>query len=107
MEMAKYIMEILRSQQMVMWSWGAHRFIALSGNRGLMFLVQGFKHKGWVEITYNEGRDLFDVRLLNMRKVEKEKIEDVYFDQLVDVIDAHVEMVEDNEDRVKDEYKVA
>lgn len=107
MEMANYIMQILRSQQMVMWSWGAHRFIALAGNKGLMFLVQGFKHKGWVEVTYNEGKDLFDVRLLNMRKVEKEKIEDVYFDQLVQVIDAHVEMVDDYKEKVKAEYKVA
>ena len=107
MKMANYNMQILNSQQMVFWSWGPHRFIALSDNRGLMFLVQGFKHKGWVEVTYNEGKDLFDVRLLNMRKVEKEKIEGVYFDQLVQVIDAHVEMVEDYEEKVKAEYKVA
>lgn len=107
MEMAKYIMQILTSQRMVFWSWGAHRFVALSGNRGLMFLVQGYKHKGWVEITYNEGNDLFDVRLLNIRKVEKEKINGVYFDQLVEAIDAHVEKVDGYEERVRQTYTIA
>lgn len=107
MEMANYIMQILNAQQMVFWSWGPHRFIALSGNKGLRFLVQGFKHKGWVEVVYNEGSDLFDIRLLNMRKVEKEKIEGIYFDQLVEVIDAHVEKVDDYEERVKATYNAA
>ena len=37
MEMAKYIMQILRSQLMVMWSWGFNSPIAIEN--GLRFKV--------------------------------------------------------------------
>ena len=73
MEMANYIMQILNSQQMVFWSWGPHRFIALSGNKGLRFLVQDFKHKGWVEVVYNEGSDLSTFACLICAKWRKRR----------------------------------
>ena len=46
MEMAKYILRILRSQLMVMLSWGVSDFRALPKNEGLIFHVKGFKHVG-------------------------------------------------------------
>ena len=51
MEMAKYIMRILRSQLMVMWSWGFNNPTAIEN--GLQFRVQGFKFKGIVEVVYD------------------------------------------------------
>ena len=101
MEMTKYIMSILRTQLMVVWSWGFHKPMALKN--GLRFKVQGFRFRGVVEVVYNEGQDLFDVNFIKANKVVK-SIEGVYFDMLVDTIDYYVEKTADYENRVKAEY---
>lgn len=98
--MADYIMQILQTQLMVVLSWGFNNPIALTGNRGLKFDVNGFLYQGTVEVIYNEGSDLFDVIIGMMR------IEGVYFDQLVDVIDGEVERVENYKDKVKQTYNL-
>ena len=98
--MAEYILSILRSQLMVMWSWGFNSPTRLSDNRGLAFKVQGFKYKGCVEVVYDESLDTFSVILKKTGKT----VEDVYFDELVNVIDSLVERTEDYEKRVNDEY---
>ncbi len=59
MEMAMYIMRILKSQLMIVWSWGFNSPKTIIN--GLSFKVQGFKFNGTVEIIYNEGTDLFDI----------------------------------------------
>ena len=104
MEMAKYIMTILKTQLMVVWSWGFHQPVAIEN--GLQFKVQGFKFRGIVEVVYNEGRDLFDVRFLKANKVVN-TIEGVFFDMLVDVIDDYVEKTTDYEKRVAAEYSIS
>ena len=104
MEMAKYIMQILRTQPMIVFSWGSHTPVAI--NNGLKFKVQGYLHKGWVEVIYNEGRDLFEVRTINRNGTIKKQIEDVYFDSLVDVIDGMVERCENYEEKVKETYSL-
>ena len=101
MEMAKYILQILRSQLMVMWSWGFNSPIAIED--GLRFKVQGFKFRGIVEVLYNEGSDLFDVSFIKAGKVIK-TIDGVFFDMLVETIDNYVEKTSDYEKRVKEEY---
>lgn len=98
--MAEYILTILRSQLMIMWSWGFNSPTRLPEDRGLAFKVQGFKYKGWVEVIYDEGLDTFTVIL---KKIGN-KVEDVYFDELVNVIDSLVERTEDYEKRVNKEY---
>lgn len=105
MEMANYILRILRSQLMVMFSWGFNHPVALPNNKGLRFNVQGFKFKGTVEVVYNEGWDLFDVRFINNGKVI-DTIEELYLDGLVDAIDRYVEKTDDYENRVKEEYSL-
>lgn len=104
MEMAKYIMSILKTQLMVMFSWGFHQPVAIEN--GLQFKVQGFKFRGIVEVVYNEGRDLFDVRFLKRNKVVN-TIEGVFFDSLVEVIDDFVEKTADYEQRVAAEYSIS
>jgi hypothetical protein len=99
MEMAKYIMSILKTQLMVMFSWGFHQPVAIEN--GLQFKVQGFKFRGIVEVVYNEGRDLFDVRFLKANKVVN-TIEGVFFDMLVDTIDDFVERVPDYDKKVQE-----
>ena len=105
MEMANYILRILRSELMVMFSWGFHDPIALTNNEGLRFNVQGFKFKGVVEVIYNEMWDLFDVRFIKGNKVI-DTIEEIYLDCLVDVIDDYVEKTSDYEKRVQEESSI-
>ena len=101
--MAKYIMSILKTQLMVVWSWGFHKPVALEN--GLQFRVQGFKFRGIVEVVYNEGRDLFDVSFIKANKLVK-CIDGVYFDMLIDVIDDFVEKTNDYDQRVIAEYSI-
>ena len=104
--MADYILSILRTQLMVVFSWGFHRPTALPDDGGLAFKVDGFKHKGWVLVKYDEGKDLFDVELRNNAMTIIRVIEDVYFDQLIAVIDNAVEHTENYEEQVKGLYNI-
>lgn len=104
MEMANYIYSILKTQLMVVWSWGFNSPQALTN--GLQFRVQGFKFKGWVSIVYNQGKDLFDVSFLNNQMKIQKKITEVYFDELVNTIDAVVEKTTDYESKVKQKYSL-
>ena len=102
--MAEYIMVILKSRLQIMWSWGCRSFVAL--NDGLMWHVQGYLLNGWVKVLYNCGTDAFDVYFLNNKKELVKKVEEVYLDNLVDVIDYNVEKDDsfDYGKRVKEEY---
>lgn len=104
--MVDYILSILRMELMVVFSWGFHCPTALPNDEGLAFKVNGFKHKGWVVIRYNEVADLFNVELRDNRLKVIENIEDVYFDQLVNVIDHAVEGTSDYEKQVKKFYNI-
>ena len=104
MEMAQYILAILRSQLMIVFSWGFHNARAIEN--GLAFFVQGYKHTGRVEVVYDEGWDLFIVRTLNPDGSTKEQEEGIYADGLVEAIDRMVEKTEDYETRVRKQYKV-
>ena len=103
MEMAKYILSILKTQLMIVYSWGFHKPMALEN--GLRFNVQGFKFHGIVEVVYNEAQDLFDVSFIKSNKVVK-SIDGVFFDMLVDIIDDFVEKTSDYNQRVIAEYSI-
>ena len=105
--MAEYIMVILKSRWQIMWSWGCCKFRAL--NEGLMWHVQGYLLNGWVKVIYNYGTDAFDVFFLNNRKQLVKKVEEVYLDNLVDVIDWNVEKDNsfDYDKRVKQQYSIS
>ena len=102
--MAKYILAILRSQMMIVFSWGFHNPVAL--NNGLQFQVNGYKHKGKVQVKYDEGSDLFSVILLDRTGKETRKEEGIYLDCLVNVIDELVEKTDDYYSRVRSQYGV-
>lgn len=102
--MAEYIMVLLKSRVTIMWSWGCTCFMAL--NEGLMWHVEGFLLNGWVKVLYNYATDAFDVYFLNNKKEVVEKVEEVYLDSLVDVIDRHVEKTSDYKERVEAEYGI-
>ena len=96
--MSKYILSILKTNLNVVWSWGTQNYIAFEN--GLQFKVNGFIHKGWVIVKYNEGTDLFNISLLNSKMINKNEVEEVYFDELVNVIDGLVERTSNYEERV-------
>lgn len=102
MEIARYILQILRTQLMIMFSWGFHSAYAIEN--GLAFFVNGYLHRGRVEVDYDEGWDLFNVRTLNGDGTVKEQQEGVYADCLVSVIDSMVERCPDYASRVRKEY---
>ncbi len=104
MEMANYILSIFKTNVFVVWSWGFNCPVAVEN--GLMFNVQGYKHTGKVEILYNEGKDLFEVKIINRDGTIRESIEDVYFDQLIDIIDNRVELTEDYKSKVEETYPI-
>ena len=100
-EMSKYIYKIL-SQPTIMMSWGFHSPIVIK--QGLRFSVDGFILKGQVQITYNEGADLFDLTFFTEDIQIRNTINGIYIDELVDTIDRHVERVDNYNERVNQEY---
>jgi len=100
--MANYIISIFKTDLPVIMSWGFTRPIGIEN--GLRFSVNGFKHKGNVVVRYNEGMDLFDVEIITSENEVIETIDGVYFDQLIEVIDNRVELVENYDQAVKNEY---
>ena len=88
-DMAKYILSIFKTQPNVVCSWGFRSPYVVKN--GLRFHVNGFQHKGWCEVVYDEGRDTFTFRTIGNKGVVKYEIDDVYFDNLIEVIDSTVE----------------
>lgn len=104
MEMSLYIFSILKHNIDVVLSWGFHNpdFV----ENGLLFDVQGFNHTGKVEILYDEGSDLFSVRILNPDGFLKEEKEGIYIDELVECIDRLVEWCPNYEECVRGIYNL-
>ena len=99
--MAEYLLQILRTQLMVVFSWGFNSPKRLPEDKGLSFFVEGFKYQGKVKVIYNEGTDLFEVHLADGTRVE-----DVYLDCLVNVIDGLVERTDHYKAKVEEEYRI-
>jgi len=74
------------------WAWGAKDFVATKN--GLLFKSSGMvKWKGYVHITLDEGQDLYDIEFYKMRGVKRTvaaKVEGIFADQLVELIDSQV-----------------
>ena len=77
-------------------SWGASKWgFAKDDNENpyLQFKVRGLKFKGIVKVTL-EPSDTYTVKFIKVKKTEvtiKHTIENVYCDELADVIDNYVE----------------
>ena len=102
MNMAEYILAILRCRATIVMSWGFHNAVAL--RNGLGFRVQGFVFTGIVKVLYDEVNDTFTIRLENRDGSLHKERQGVYFDELVEVIDEMVERCPDYENRVRQEY---
>lgn len=79
-----------------------HNAVAIEN--GLRFTVNGYLHQGKVEVLYDEGYDLFRVRLLNPDGSVKTEQDGIYIDGLVSTIDGLVERCENYKERVTKGY---
>ena len=105
-EIGKYILSILKTRIDIVSSWGLDPESLKPIKYGIEFHVQGFKHTGMVQVTLNEGEDLFEVCLISESGETKERHESIFLDNLISVIDDAVENVENYEKRVSDEYPI-
>lgn len=64
-------------------------------------MVNGFKHSGFVQVMYHRGKDLFYVLLLDGKRQEISRIEDVEFELLVETIDRAVARTTDYLERIR------
>lgn len=107
--MLQYIKDIFKLAPITVMSWGIEYltpvFECEEGEGGCEMRVNGFRHTGRVRVMLNWA-DLFDVTLFNEEGEIKEKVTDVYVDNLVPVIDNLVECVEDYSQRVINEYQL-
>ena len=102
LELAMYIWRILKTQMTVIMSWGLDPSKARVIDNGMEIYVQGFLHKGFVQITLNEGTDLFEIKLLSEERELVKFKEDEYLDCLVNTLDENIEKCENYEQRVND-----
>ena len=106
LRLAKYIWTILTSRPIILMSWGIDLKTVKTIELGLEFHVQGFKHRGLVRVTLNEGLDLFEVSLIDENDKIVNTIESVFCDNLVAVIDDAVEKCENYQERISQEYQL-
>ena len=89
-------------EQQILWSinkfeymsWGISKKAAIEydGMATLALRVSGAVHKGWAFISLNEGKDCYEVRLLNVARTKvKRTLEEVYCDNLGEVLDGLIE----------------
>ena len=90
-EMARYIWSIIANDPSLPMSWGVDLESLECTDNALEFHVQGFLHTGNVRIVYIEGTDLFQVSLYDEEGKDTKRINDVYLDNLAEVIDLNVE----------------
>jgi len=76
-----------------LWSWGISKryYDEYNGMPALRLRVSGLLHKGWAVICYNYGYDWYEVYFINMRGEVKDKIDEVYCDDLGRVLDRRIE----------------
>jgi hypothetical protein len=84
--------------QIKVWSWGANTWVG--GESFLQFKVQGYKLKGTVRITLN-GADLYNLEFKNRKGKVVNAINDVYAEDMVDIIDNLVETNNGKYDSIK------
>lgn len=84
-------LDLLKRYGFKFWSWGASNFVNLK-DKGLLFKVNGHHHKGYVLITLNHW-DTYVVTLLSTQGNQKYREENIYFDQLFEIIDNKIERI--------------
>lgn len=90
----------------VIWSWGMEKIQALTYREmpSLTFKVNGFNHKGWVVISLNGGKDLYNIYLLDHLQNLKQIILDLFCEDLK-ILDTLIETGDMSEREYKEKVK--
>lgn len=93
MNIAQTILSQIKAlDPMALFAWGAKDLVNMGD--GLKFKTSGLTpYKGHVYVKYNTGKDLYEVEFFRLRKMEikvDKKYEDVYAEDLVQIIDGFV-----------------
>jgi hypothetical protein len=99
--MTSYILNRLTREKWIVFSWGFNSPVAI--NNGLQFNVNGFIFNGIIQVVYNEGTDLFDLKFIK-NNVALIPIPNVNLEELIKVLDDQIERVDNYYERVKQEY---
>jgi hypothetical protein len=94
------VFSLLKHYTPVIWSWG-FKSATNYANKTFMFGVSGFVHKGLVAIYYNAGLDMYQIDLLNSKYKVVKTIEEVYVEDLVDILDFNIEKNTSHEEYCK------
>jgi hypothetical protein len=86
------LVQFLLAHRAITWSWAIRNFIN-GYNMFLRFTVSGHHHKGHVYIALN-GLDLFDIYLTTNRGTIKQVINDIYIEDLVEILDRKIEKID-------------
>ena len=105
-EMALYILGIFRTKPFVVMSWGINPASSTIVEVGVKFHVQGFIHTGYVQVVLNEGEDLFEVTLISEEGEILNKIEHIFVDNLISILDSEIEKCENYEERISQEFGI-
>jgi hypothetical protein len=87
----KETMQVLKFDLIKYWSWGVSK-VTNYMNKGLMIKVNGNHHKGLVFITLS-WMDTYTVYIMNNVGRVLNKYEEVYFDDLTEIIDNRIERI--------------
>ena len=101
-ELAMYIWSILKTRIEIIMSWGIDPGKARVIKNGMELHVTGFIHTGFVQITLNEGTDLFEIKLLSEERELVKFIDVIYLDCLVKTLDENIEKCDNYEQRVSE-----
>lgn len=111
-EMAQYIVLLLVGGNInILLSWGVEDFAfhvldkkpGVSADIGCWFRVNGYKFQGMVVISYNEGADTFTMQLRKPGLGIIKEVNDIYLENLQNVVDEAVEKVDDYAQHVEDD----
>lgn len=93
--------KVLTIQRQLMWnmdvatffSWGVNKMkiLLFKGMPTLGIHVSGLLHKGWAYISLDEGLDLYEVNLLTEELEVVKTFQEIYCDQLAQIVDEIVE----------------
>ena len=106
-ETAEYIWGVIQASGCIWWSWGVYALQPTIHRNmpALAFSVNGFKHKGRVYVALNQGLDLLEIFLVNNEGKEVIHIEEIFIDDLVGVLDKHIETDNDKSEDYKEKVK--
>ena len=88
-------LQLLSYNRIIWMTWGVPtESIKVIGTKGLLFRVNGNHYKGLILVTLS-FMDLYDVHFVTEEGEVTEKIEELYFDQLSEVIDNRIEKIKE------------